>query len=149
MAVEQAALYQTLHRLENQLLVTAEWGLSENNRKARCYRLTPQGRRHLRTRAETWNTLRGHCLQPAQTRLDQHGALPATAVPLPVAHTRSDRHRGRCEGPVHLDMRTTELIQQGMDARSARDIARREFGNAEDAPPSVVSASSTSLGAWP
>ena len=54
LVVEEAPLYQALHRLEHQRLVKAEWGLSENNRKARYYRLTSKGRRHLRTRADTW-----------------------------------------------------------------------------------------------
>ena len=54
LAVEDAALYQSLHRLERQRLVHAEWGLSENNRKAKYYRLTPQGRRQLRAESAKW-----------------------------------------------------------------------------------------------
>ncbi len=54
MAVEDAALYQGLHRLERRRLVTAEWGLSENNRKAKYYRLTPRGRRQLRAESAKW-----------------------------------------------------------------------------------------------
>ena len=54
LAVEDAALYQGLHRLERQRLVSAEWGLSENNRKAKYYRLTPTGRKQLRTESAKW-----------------------------------------------------------------------------------------------
>ncbi|MDP6579222.1 MAG: PadR family transcriptional regulator [Vicinamibacterales bacterium] len=54
LAVEDAALYQALHRLERRKRVDAEWGLSENNRKAKYYRLTPQGRRQLRTESVKW-----------------------------------------------------------------------------------------------
>ncbi len=54
LAVEDAALYQGLHRLERQRLVTAEWGLSENNRKAKYYRLTPRGHRQLRAESAKW-----------------------------------------------------------------------------------------------
>ena len=46
--IEDAPLYKALHRLERDGAVVAEWGLSENNRKARYYRLTPAGRRLLR-----------------------------------------------------------------------------------------------------
>ena len=49
-----AALYQALHRLERQAWVTAEWGMSENSRRAKYYRLTPLGRRHLRDKAFEW-----------------------------------------------------------------------------------------------
>ena len=54
--VEEGTLYPALWRLENKELVAAEWGLSENNRKAKFYRLTPQGRRHLRDETRTWDT---------------------------------------------------------------------------------------------
>src|SRR5262245_57120327 len=46
--VEDAALYQALHRLERRGFVAAEWGLSDNNRKARFYELTSDGRKRLR-----------------------------------------------------------------------------------------------------
>jgi len=54
--VEEGTLYPALWRLEGKDLVAAEWGLSENNRKAKFYRLTPQGRRHLRDETRTWET---------------------------------------------------------------------------------------------
>jgi transcriptional regulator len=52
--VEDAALYQALHRLERQGLVEAEWGASENNRRARFYALTPEGRRRLSEQKSYW-----------------------------------------------------------------------------------------------
>lgn len=52
--VEDSALYQALHRLEARALVDAEWGLTENNRKARWYRLTTAGRQRLRRETDTW-----------------------------------------------------------------------------------------------
>jgi PadR family transcriptional regulator PadR len=52
--VEEGTLYPALWRLETKLLVEAEWGLSENNRKAKFYRLTAEGRRHLRQETKTW-----------------------------------------------------------------------------------------------
>ena len=54
LAVEDAALYQALHRLDRQDLVEAEWRQSENNRRARYYTLTPAGRSRLRADAEHW-----------------------------------------------------------------------------------------------
>lgn len=53
-AVEDAALYKALHRLERGGQVTAEWGLSENNRRARYYQLTDAGRRMLGAETATW-----------------------------------------------------------------------------------------------
>ena len=54
LAVDGAALYQALHRLEQRKLVAASWGLSENNRKAKYYRLTPAGRTSLRDESLVW-----------------------------------------------------------------------------------------------
>ena len=54
LAVEDAALYQALHRLDRQGLVDAEWRPSENNRRARYYTLTAEGRRRLRQEAANW-----------------------------------------------------------------------------------------------
>ncbi|HEX4914421.1 MAG TPA: PadR family transcriptional regulator [Vicinamibacterales bacterium] len=54
LAIEDAALYQSLHRLHRQDLVDAEWGPSENNRRARFYSLTPAGRKRLREETTNW-----------------------------------------------------------------------------------------------
>jgi transcriptional regulator len=51
---EDSALYQALHRMEGRGLVRAEWGLTENNRRARFYRLTGDGRRHLEEESTLW-----------------------------------------------------------------------------------------------
>jgi transcriptional regulator len=52
--VNQGSLYPALHRLEQQGWIAAEWGVSDNNRQARFYRLTKDGRRHLAAETETW-----------------------------------------------------------------------------------------------
>jgi PadR family transcriptional regulator len=54
LAVEDAALYQALHRLDRQGYVEAEWGPSENNRRARYYELTSAGRNRLRKQTSNW-----------------------------------------------------------------------------------------------
>jgi transcriptional regulator len=55
--VEQGALYPALARLEHQGLLAGEWGTSDNNRRAKYYRLTAAGRRRLKTETERWERL--------------------------------------------------------------------------------------------
>jgi PadR family transcriptional regulator, regulatory protein PadR len=55
--VEHGSLYPALHRLEDRKWVASFWGTSENNRKARFYRLTPAGRRQLVTQASRWDEI--------------------------------------------------------------------------------------------
>ena len=55
--VEQGSLYPALYRLEAQGWIKAEWGLSENNRKARYYTLTAAGRRQLSAEREHWSRI--------------------------------------------------------------------------------------------
>ena len=52
--VNQGSLYPALHRLEDQGWIESEWGVSENNRRAKFYRLTPAGRKQLVRETETW-----------------------------------------------------------------------------------------------
>lgn len=65
--VEEGALYPALHRLELRGLVTAEWGLSDNNRRAKFYQLTAAGREHLAAEAETWTRLTAAVARILQT----------------------------------------------------------------------------------
>jgi transcriptional regulator len=55
--VETGSLYPALHRLEKRRLVRAEWKTSDNNQRAKYYRLTPAGRRHLTREQSRWNQL--------------------------------------------------------------------------------------------
>ena len=52
--LEDAALYQALHRLEERGWIESEWGLSENNRRAKFYELTAEGKRQLRAEVSAW-----------------------------------------------------------------------------------------------
>ena len=54
LGIDDSALYQALHRMEERGLVKAEWGLSENNRKARYYQSTPEGKARLREETARW-----------------------------------------------------------------------------------------------
>jgi PadR family transcriptional regulator PadR len=55
--VEHGSLYPALHRLEDQGLIVSFWGTSENNRKAKYYRLAPAGRQHLLKERSRWEAL--------------------------------------------------------------------------------------------
>ena len=55
LCVEEGALYPALHRMERQGWIESEWGLSENNRRAKFYQLTPAGRQQLRSKATSWS----------------------------------------------------------------------------------------------
>jgi PadR family transcriptional regulator, regulatory protein PadR len=52
--IDEGTLYPALHRLENRELVESTWGLSDNNRRAKFYRLTALGRKEAQERAENW-----------------------------------------------------------------------------------------------
>jgi PadR family transcriptional regulator, regulatory protein PadR len=57
--VEEGSLYPALHRMEQERLIASEWGVSENNRRARFYRLTASGRKHLAAEQENWRKITG------------------------------------------------------------------------------------------
>jgi PadR family transcriptional regulator PadR len=57
--IQQGSLYPALYRLEHQGMIASEWGESDNHRKAKFYRLTPAGRRQLRSDAEKWSQMAG------------------------------------------------------------------------------------------
>src|SRR6185436_15944878 len=54
--IEEGSLYPALYRLERRGWIDAEWGLSEKNRRAKYYRLTPQGRRALKSSVSLWGS---------------------------------------------------------------------------------------------
>ena len=55
--IQQGSLYPALYRLEHQGWIKSEWGESENNRRARYYRLTAAGKRQLQSEADRWNQM--------------------------------------------------------------------------------------------
>jgi len=66
--IEQGSLYPALYRLEDRGWIASFWGTSENNRKARYYRLTPEGRKQLQAQTARWGNLVraiGRVLKPA------------------------------------------------------------------------------------
>lgn len=71
LSVEQGALYPALHRLEHQGLLDFEWGASENNRRAKYYRLTPKGRKRLSEQVARWNRLTTAMAAALKARLEE------------------------------------------------------------------------------
>ena len=65
--VQQGSLYPALHRLERRGWIAASWGASENNRKAKFYRLTAAGRKQLAEEADHWNRLSAAVAQVLET----------------------------------------------------------------------------------
>ena len=59
LTIQQGSLYPALYRLEHQGAITSEWGESDNNRKAKFYRLTKAGRMRLEEETEKWNRMAG------------------------------------------------------------------------------------------
>jgi transcriptional regulator len=57
--VEEGSLYPALHRMEQERWIVSEWGTSENNRRARFYRLTALGRKQLSAERESWKRITG------------------------------------------------------------------------------------------
>ena len=57
--VEEGSLYPALHRMEQEGWIKAEWGVSENNRRARFYRLTGRGRQQMAAERERWTKITG------------------------------------------------------------------------------------------
>ncbi|MGA3190293.1 MAG: PadR family transcriptional regulator [Bryobacteraceae bacterium] len=55
--IQQGSLYPALYRLDNQGWIASEWGESDNNRKAKFYRLTAAGKRQLQLEAQKWNRM--------------------------------------------------------------------------------------------
>jgi PadR family transcriptional regulator, regulatory protein PadR len=65
--IEEGALYTALHRMEKRGWLESEWGLSENNRKAKYYQLTTQGRKQLRAKTAVWTEYAGAVFKVLQT----------------------------------------------------------------------------------
>ena len=65
--IEDGALYTALHRMEKRAWIEAEWGLSDNNRKAKYYQLTSQGRRQLRAKTAVWTEYASAVFQVLRT----------------------------------------------------------------------------------
>src|SRR4029079_6906754 len=88
--VDDSALYHALHRMEERGLIAAEWGVTENNRRARYYGVTSAGRAHLR--AETARWLRySELVSGIPPGRASHGARPRTLIAPPAPDAADSR----------------------------------------------------------
>ena len=107
LAVGEGTLYPALHRLEERGLVAAKWGASENNRRAKYYELTRQGRLRLQVEVASWERLRGGHLRGARRACAPLGQADAPLDSLP----RSVRSKPSCRR-----RRGTRLPRRDADA---------------------------------
>ena len=119
--VDHGSLYPALQRLERAGLIASAWGISDNNRRARFYKLTRAGRKKLVAETGKWE----------QTRAGSQGCLAGTARGGTGMKWfgRGDRDY-REELDAHLEMEVRENLDRGMSPHEARQAALRTFGNA-------------------
>ena len=95
--IEQGALYPALYRLEGQALLSAEWGISDNNRRAKYYQLTAAGRKRLREETAGWQRLTTVMATALRARLEEiltcapSDPSSGDSVTLSVLHERNVR----------------------------------------------------------
>jgi len=80
--VNQGSLYPALHKLTSEGWIKSYWGLTENNRKARFYRLTKAGERQLRAESQHWDRLAGAVARVMANALLDQMVLPPPSLPL-------------------------------------------------------------------
>ena len=128
--VQQGSLYPALHRLEHQGWITAEWGSSENNRRARFYALTKAGRKQLDAEVAKWQRCRpaspSCCGGPSHAPL-AHPPQPAAIAPVP-RWPRVGPERRAAAPPRTRDRPSAA---GGLSHEEARRQARRLFGGVE------------------
>ena len=112
--VEQGSLYPALHRLIKRGWIAFDRGTSENNRRAKYYRLTPKGRKQLAVETTKWEKL-----------------VRAIARRLEAGVTQRRRNLERLDADIrdHIDRETQDNIDRGMTSDDAREAALRAFGN--------------------
>ena len=136
--VEDSAIYQALRRLEGKRLVEAEWGLTENNRRARFYRLTSLGEASARVRGPDLGSLRrlrGHAHGP---RWDPSSVSRYRRWLRLGGRTRQDRLREvDDELEAHVRLHMDDLVAHGVPADEAERRARERLGDRESARRSI------------
>src|SRR5262249_13309580 len=134
------SLYPALHRLEAGGLVKAEWGASDNNRRAKFYKMTAAGKKQLDAEGETWKRFSGAVeliLRDAGSNGRQRkeiGMLSRlkTALWALLRRTQVERELDE-ELRYHIEQQTEQNIRLGMNPAEARDAAQKAFGGVEQA----------------
>ena len=131
--VEMGSFYPALCRLEARGLIRGAWGVSEANRKARYYWLTPAGRGRLQDEKAKWEVLSGAInLMLKETWNPAMGWLRQFIFRLRAVFMKKDVEAELAdEVQAHLDMAAETHIAAGMSQEDARYAARREFGGVE------------------
>jgi transcriptional regulator len=133
LTVNQGTLYPVLLKLEQEGSIASEWGASENNRRARFYRLTRQGRKQLQAEARSWEQTaaiieRFFAAKAEDLNEDAEAALPQVDL---VVGVRPGRGTPRAEFDEHIVMQTAENLRAGLSPIEARRQALLKFGNVE------------------
>ena len=123
LTIEQGSLYPALHRLEHRGLLETEWGRSENNRRAKFYRLTAAGRKRLDEEPSRLATVCGRRRRCAPR---EAGGDLAMWKRRPGSNELNDEIDRELEH--HLELRARDLTRRGLDADEARRQARLELG---------------------
>ena len=137
LVIQQGSLYPALYRLEHQGVITSEWGDSENNRRAKYYRLTTAGRKRLEAETEKWNRMAGsHCgnsshdtgeLMSGQNWLGRKRAELRSWMRAAAQRRRVEREM-ESELEFHLESLTADLIRAGRSPHEAARQARIALG---------------------
>ena len=134
LTVNQGTLYPVLLKLEQEGSIASEWGASENNRKARFYRLTRQGRKQLQAEARSWEQTSGDhrtilCRESAGPEMKTLRRLFQRLTSW--ATSAQDEELLRAEIEEHIAMQTAENLRAGLSPIEARRQALLKFGNVE------------------
>ena len=135
LAVNQGTLYPVLLKLEQEGAIASDWGASENNRRARFYRLTREGRKQLQVETRDWEqtaAIIGAILRSEGGGFAMRFLRRFLARLRNFATRRRDDKRLREEMEEHLALQTEENLRAGMNAEEARRQAVMKFGGAGD-----------------
>ena len=128
--IQQGALYPALYRLEQQGLIDSEWGTSDNNRRAKFYRLTPAGRARLGEEAASWNRLADAMAMALQDDAQGDLRMRRTVGARPIRVAGAAASGSARSGDARRDAlphrhggRAARCATQGLDPREARRLA--------------------------
>ena len=119
--VEEGSSYPALYRMEGRGWIEAEWGVSELGRRAKLYRLTAAGRAQLAAGDRQLASLLDRCFQNAAGAMRR--SLRSWLWRVPLTREVDDG------SPFISEMRTRELVDQGIDADTARQVALARLGD--------------------
>ncbi len=137
LSVDDGALYQALHRMEERKHISAEWGITENNRRARYYKMTAAGRAYLRAESGKLDPIRGDDgRDPRAPQLSARGTAAEwnpcrRAIRLfRLAVRRRDIVHDDMDDEIrfHFEERVERFVSRGMTREDARAEALRRLG---------------------